>query len=47
MTKVVESLGWTSFDGNTFHTYFILGRFWLHVNKRFKWPLVSFVVLPF
>ena len=55
MTKVVERYdltiierrGSTSWDGNSFRTWLFFGHYWLHVNKKFRWPLISFMILPF
>ena len=44
---IIEHKGSTGWNSNIFRTYLIFGRYWLHINKRFKWPLVSFIKLPF
>ena len=47
MTKVVEKCGFSAWGSGSFRTYLLFGCFWVHINKRFRWPLVSFVKLPF
>ena len=44
---IIERCGFSGLAGNSFRTYLFFGRYWLHINKRFKWPLISFVRLPF
>lgn len=44
---IIERCGFSGWAGNSFLTYLFFGRYWLHINKRFKWPLISFVRLPF
>ena len=43
----IEKVGFTGWNGNSFRTYLIFGHFWLHINKHLRWPLISFMWLPF
>lgn len=47
MTKIIERCGFTSFDKGCFNSYFILGRFWFHINRKFRYPFISFEWIPF
>lgn len=47
MAKVLEKCGFSGLGVHSFRTYLIFGRLWVHVNKRFSWPLMSFKRLPF
>lgn len=47
MTRVCENLGFSGWGRGSFRTYLLFGCIWLHVNKRFRWPLISFKRLPF
>ena len=44
---IIEKVGFSCWNGNSFRTYLIFGHFWLHINEHFRWPLISFVRLPF
>ena len=43
--KKVGFSGWG--DGESWTSYLVFGRFWVHVNRRHRWPFVSFKWIPF
>jgi len=43
----VKKAGFGGWDGESFTSYLILGTFWFHVNRRFRYPFISFKKLPF
>ena len=45
--KIIERCGFSGFDGENWVSYFVLGVFWFHVNRRFHYPFISFRNLPF
>lgn len=47
MAKVLSKCGFSGFNGQSWYTYLLFGCLWVHINKHFRWPLVSFVRLPF
>ena len=47
MAKVLRKCGFSGFNGQSWYTYLLFGCLWVHVNKHFRLPLVSFVRLPF
>lgn len=47
MVKVLRKCGFSGFNGQSWNTYRVFDAFWLHINKKFRWPLISFVRLPF
>ena len=47
MTKVCEKCGFSAWGRGSFRTYLLFGVLWIHFNKKLRWPLISFVRLPF
>lgn len=47
MEKVLRKCGFSGFKGCSFRTYLFFGVLWVHFNKQWRWPLISFVRLPF
>ena len=47
MSKIIKKVGFSGWDGESWTTYRLLDRFWIHVNRRFRWPLISFKEIPF
>lgn len=45
---IVKKVGFSGFgDGELWTSYLVFGRYWVHINRRHRWPLVSFKSLPF
>ena len=47
MSRIVRRAGITCFGGQSYRTFLFFDRLWVHVNRCFAWPLVSFKELPF
>lgn len=47
MVKVLRKCGFSGFNGQSWSTYCLFGRIWVHINERFRWPLISFKNLLF
>ena len=43
----VKKVGFGGWDGESWTSYLVFGRLWVHVNRRFRWPLISFRWIPF
>jgi hypothetical protein len=47
MNSVIKKVGFSGWDGESWTTYRLFDRFWLHVNHRHRYPFVSFKEIPF
>ena len=44
---IVKKVGFGGWDGESWTSYLVFDRFWVHVNRRHRWPFVSFKWIPF
>lgn len=47
INSVIKKVGFGGWDGESWTSYLVFGRFWVHVNRRHRWPFVSFKEIPF
>lgn len=47
MKGMIKKVGFGGWDGESWMSYRVFDRFWVHVNRRRRWPFVSFKEIPF
>ena len=44
---IVKKVGFSYWDGESWTDYYVFNSFWVHVNRRLRWPFISFKWIPF